>query len=168
MKNSQNLIILILVSWCLPPAATAAQLQNPETIERITVKGDRGSYHYYRQLERAKLDFIQAYNERNTIGDFAIDCSPRAAIGSHIKKMECMPRYFNRELGHQARAFIDGSSRRNNSNAEYVIFLTQKKKQQFEKHIAKLSQESAELQDKRLKVEHAMQAYEQRKNQSGQ
>ena len=161
MKINSNLAMLMLAACSLVPATVSAMQQNADSIERITVKGHRGVYHYKKQLERAKMDFIQAYNELNTIRNFAIDCQPRAAVGSHIKKMECLPRYFNRELSYQARAFIDGSSGRNNSNAEYVSFLTQDEKHKFEKHIAKLSQQSAELQSKLEKVGLAKQAYEQ-------
>ena len=166
MKISAYYSMLILcLSIFLSADINAMQQQSSDAIERITVTGQRSEHHYKRQLELAQMDFIESYNALNTISNFSIDCHPRANIGSHIKKMECLPRYFNRELGYQAQAFMQGASSRNNSNAEYVSFITQNKKLKFEKHIAKLSQESAELQRKLEKVGQAKLAYEQRAQQ---
>ncbi|TPV59992.1 hypothetical protein FJ444_07510 [Aestuariibacter sp. GS-14] len=121
-----------------------------ENIEVITVTGDQSLTQMRTTTKQKQIEFYQAYNAVNTDKYFDMMCDYRADIGSHIKSLECEPRYVQLIRSEQVRDNIHGFRFYLNkvpSETELTPLL-RAQHDKAEAHMAKLIQEYPELTSK--------------------
>ena len=58
-------------------------------------------------VAKAEDSFFDAYNHINTIRDFDIHCSVETALGTHISKRECRPRFVDKAREEEGANILD-------------------------------------------------------------
>jgi hypothetical protein len=147
--NVKRLINIALISSFIalsPQALAQKQAESAEQdMEVVTIKGQRSTEYFFREYERAKFAFYEAYNKVNTERQFSIDCRIVKPIGTRIAKRECLPRFFREESAYQAQLALLGASNQLATDMSQIAFLTRGKQDEFYNHIENLSKDSPEL-----------------------
>ena len=69
------------------------------SLEEITVYGRKSSAEMAILFKQAQFDFLDVYNNLNTVDEFRVVCEKRATTGSKFKKDHCEPVYYTKAAG---------------------------------------------------------------------
>lgn len=149
--------------------STAATVQqDKESIEIITITGERSLAFFRQQFDQAQSDFFAAINALPLDDSYEISCERKANSFSRIKRKICEPKYVGEieyELTQQAIGDrIDLEKNLNRLVSDGVLKNSVDAKR--EKHLAALStaiRKSPELQQKLLNLNQARYSLEQKK-----
>ncbi len=133
-----------------------------QAMEEVTVLGQMNMTQLEKAVERAKLDFWDAYNSVNEIDEYRMVCEKVATTGTHMKTLRCAPSYYleasRKQTERSARSGGFGSR-----NSRSIARSLEKKKKEADAHMVALIEENPELLEKWNYLLAANQTYEQRK-----
>jgi hypothetical protein len=111
-----------------------------ETVDEITVYGEKSLPKLKLEYEAAELNFYNLYNDINDDRRFDVICREEAPTGSHIKQRVCWPRYELEAREQEGKSnFFRGYT--DPGMAAEELFIKKKMREQ----IAKLAEEDPRL-----------------------
>ncbi|MEM9057177.1 MAG: hypothetical protein AAGD86_06855 [Pseudomonadota bacterium] len=159
---------LILAAGASPALAAnddggeAAASEETQAMEEVTVLGQMNMSQLRRTVDRAKVDFWDAYNSVNDIEEFRMICDRKADTGSHLKKLSCAPSYFVRASREQTERSLRNRTI-GSRNSRGIAASLAKKKEEADAHMVALIEANPELLQKWNYLLQASETYEQRK-----
>jgi len=150
-----------------PPSAVTRSAAQPE--DEITVRGKALS-RYRLELEEARDELIEVYNEENSGEDNDVTCREERPTGSRMPQRVCRSEAQSRAEADASRAFLNallnnvGSSRGNSSGAAKAaegdaILKSRYSSAQIEQELEKLARENRKLYRAAVKYVEAEDAY---------
>ena len=97
------LLALVPVGMCQTASVQKEEPAPSDTIDEITVYGDKSLRKLHRELYKAEDAVIDLFNSLNSDDEFDIHCYKEAPTGSHIKKRVCKTNYFRDLIGAETR-----------------------------------------------------------------
>lgn len=142
-----------------------------DNLETIGIVSDVPLLYYKRQIEIAELDFYDLYNSLADEKRYLMYCRREAKVGSKIKRMACYPQYFLEIYSQMSQdAFANTPTDKlamgivyNPPSLDDIEFLTQRDKKKALKYVADLVKEHPALLEKLLKMNKAIEVYEEQK-----
>ena len=142
-----------------------------DNLETIGIVSDVPMSYYRRQIEIAELDFYDLYNSLADESKYLMYCRREAKVGSKIKRMACYPQYFLEVYSQMSQdAFASTPTDKlamgivyNPPSLDDIEFLTQRDKKKALKYVEDLVKEHPALLEKLLKMNNAIDVYEERK-----
>ncbi|MEL7313146.1 MAG: hypothetical protein AAFN07_16635 [Pseudomonadota bacterium] len=117
-----------------------------DTIDEITVQGQRTPYQLEKVMIQARLDFWEVYNQINNIEDYRVVCRREGRAGTNLKTMRCVPRYFSERMSDLTQeAIITGAPA---PTITRVAQLTRNKKAEADRYMIELIETSPTLREK--------------------
>ncbi len=126
------MLALVPVGMCQTTSAVESEPASSETVEEITVYGEKSLIRLRHEIYRAEESFFAVFNELNSDDMFDVDCDYVSFLGDRRKHHLCMPKFAKRAeadataellMGGRA-AFFTGDS----SWAEYGPYRTRVKR----------------------------------------
>ncbi|MEL7025527.1 MAG: hypothetical protein AAGL69_17455 [Pseudomonadota bacterium] len=118
-----------------------------DTIDEITVQGQRTPFQLEKIMIQARLDFWDVYNSINNIEDYRVVCRREGRAGTNLKgPMRCVPRYFSERMSDLTQeAIITGAPA---PSITRVAQLTRNKKAEADRYMIELIETSPTLREK--------------------
>ncbi|MEL6868295.1 MAG: hypothetical protein AAFO81_00705 [Pseudomonadota bacterium] len=140
--------------------------QENQVIDEIEVIGRKTTRQLEKIVVEARLDFWGLYNSINNVPDYRVNCERIAPIGSNIKRLRCVPRYYSDKMAEvsqqRMRRDVNGNIQliAQPPDQEAIISATRKKKAEADAYMVELIESNPLLLEKYEALLEANEAYE--------
>jgi len=105
------MLALVPVGMCQTTSAVESEPASSETIEEITVYGEKSLIRLRHEFYRAEESFFDVFNKLNSDDMFDVDCDYVSFLGDRRKHHLCMPEFAKRvEADATAELLMDARS----------------------------------------------------------
>lgn len=80
-----------------------ASSEATKDIEAISVVGEYSQAYYRDKMEKAELDFYEAFNALVTIDKYKVNCEAKTRSASRIKSTMCVPKYVTDRMAQETQ-----------------------------------------------------------------
>ena len=112
------MLALVPVGMCQTTSAVESEPASSETVEEITVYGEKSLIRLRHEFYRAEEGFFAVFNELNSDDMFDVDCDYVTFLGDRRKHHLCMPKFAKRAEADATAELLMGG-RADSSWAEY-------------------------------------------------
>lgn len=186
IKLSKSSQILMFLALSLPlgmaGAATApnyaqAQTEATETttnetaatekeeVEVIGVVGERSLLYFSNEMQKAEIDFYDAFNALADEKKFTVQCRRTKRPGSNISDKVCHPQFVLDRMAQETQAALATGAPF--PKWEDVEFMVQEEQAESIAYVEKVVTENPQLMEKLLTLNAKQEMYEQQKNKKG-
>jgi hypothetical protein len=158
------MLSVVPVGMCQTTSTAESQPASSETLEEITVYGDKSLTRLRHELYRAEEDFFAVFNDLNSTDEFDVDCDYVTFLGDRRRHHLCMPKFAEKaEVDATLNMLLNGKA--GGSWAEYYLGSgpVRKKDELLRAEIAALVTENPEMQEAFTKLVRANRVYHSRR-----
>ena len=87
------MLALVPVGMCQTTSAAESEPASSETVEEITVYGEKSLIRLRHEFYRAEENFFAVFNELNSDDMFDVDCDYVSVLGDRRRHHVCMPKF---------------------------------------------------------------------------
>ena len=161
LSRIAEVIVLLLafapVGICQTTAADHNEPVSSETVEEITVYGDKSLIRLRHEMYAAAENFFAIFNEINSNDDFDVECEYVTFLGSRRRHYLCMPRFAEKA---EAQATLEMISSDSWYHSPMDLKRIKTKEEFMWREMADLLSTHSELQDAMTKLTRSKLVYE--------
>lgn len=174
-KSSQVLMFLALslplsMAWAnTTPNNAQEQVELAETaakekeeVEVIGVVGERSLLYFSNEMQKAEIDFYDAFNALADEKKFVVQCRRTKRPGSNISDKVCHPQFVLDRMAQETQAALETGAPY--PKWEDIEFMVQEEQAESIAYVEKVVTENPQLMEKLLTLNAKQDMYEQQKN----
>ncbi len=156
------ILALVPVGMCQTTSAAESEPASSETVEEITVYGEKSLIRLRHEIYRAEASFFAAFNELNSDDLFDVNCDYVSFLGDRRRQHRCVPKFVKRAEAEATAELIVNMNTMGASFGEYSPHRRRLKKMNelLWEEVRTLSAEHQELQDAIAVLARAKRVYE--------